>query len=64
MILSPDENEAQIGAGGTQDDIGGIAGATFEIVATEMTLYICPITTSMAERRLSSRLMRPNTPRF
>src|SRR5215471_14821548 len=26
--------------------------------------FICPITASMAERRVSSRLMRPKTPRF
>ena len=36
MILS--QNEAKVVADGAEDDVGGIAGATFEIAAAEMAL--------------------------
>jgi hypothetical protein len=48
-----------------EDGIGGVSGTTFEITATEVTLgFHVAITGSMAERRRSSRLMTPKTPRF
>src|SRR5215813_15465760 len=57
----PGEDEPKIVADGTQDDVGGIAGATSEIAAAEMTLCLHM---SDHRRRLSSRLIRPKTPRF
>src|SRR5262249_28176144 len=36
----PGEDEPKIVADGTQDDVGGIAGATSEIAAAEMTLCL------------------------
>jgi hypothetical protein len=52
-------------ADGGEDDVGGIAFAALEMAAAEVTVGLhCPITASMAQRRRSSRLMTPKTPRF
>jgi hypothetical protein len=34
----PGENETKVVTDGAEDDVGGIAGATFEIAAAEMAL--------------------------
>src|SRR5215831_6739111 len=36
----PGEDEPKIAADGTQDDVGGVAGATSEIAAAEMTFCL------------------------
>jgi hypothetical protein len=50
-------------ADGAEDGVGGVVVAAFEVAAAEVAV-MWPITGSIAERRLSSRLMTPNTPRF
>ncbi|MDA9446017.1 hypothetical protein XI01_04675 [Bradyrhizobium sp. CCBAU 21360] len=52
------EDEAKIVADGGQDDIRRIAVAAPEMAAAEVSVGLhMPIAGSMAERRLSSRLM-------
>jgi hypothetical protein len=38
--LQPGENEAKVVTDGAEDDVGGIAGATFEIAAAEMAFCL------------------------
>jgi hypothetical protein len=48
-----------------KDDVGRIALAPLEMTAAEVSVGLhVTITGSMAERRLSSRLITPRTPRF
>ena len=50
-------HEAKVVTDGAEDDVDGIAGATFEIAAAEMTFcfhMLRPITASMADDRLVS----------
>jgi hypothetical protein len=64
-LPEPGEDEAEVVADGGEDGIGGIAGAALEMAAAEVTVgFQWPITASMADRRLSSSLMTPKTPRF
>ena len=59
------EDETEIVSDGGKDDVSGVACATFEIAAAEMALVLhVPDDGLDAERRLSSRLMTPSTPRF
>jgi hypothetical protein len=61
----PGEDEAQVVADCGKDGVRGVAGTALEVAAAEVTVgFMCPITASMAERRRSSRLMTPKTPRF
>jgi hypothetical protein len=61
----PGEDETEIVSDGSKDDVSGVACATFEIAAAEMAVALqVPDNGLEAERRLSSRLMTPNTPRF
>ena len=48
-----------------EDDVGGVALAALEVATSEVPISLqWPMTASMAERRRSSRLMMPKTPRF
>ena len=49
----PGENEAKVVTDGAEDDVGGIAGATFEIAAAEMALCF-----HMSDHRLDGRAPR------
>jgi hypothetical protein len=50
---------------GGENDVGGIAFAALEMAAAEgPSVFMCPITASMALRRRSSHLMTQRTPRF
>jgi hypothetical protein len=50
---------------GGEDGVGGAADGSLEIAAAEVALgFHMAVTGSMAERRRSSGLMAPNTPRF
>jgi hypothetical protein len=62
----PGKDEAKVLSDGAEDDVGRVAGAAFEIAAAEDDLRPSydSMTGSMAERRLSSRLIMRKTPRF
>jgi hypothetical protein len=61
----PGKDAAEVVTDGGEEDVGGIAGATLEVASPEMTFRLqVPMMGSMAERRRSSRLMTPKTPRL
>ena len=52
-------------ADSAEDGVGGVGVAAFEIAAGEVAVCLHVADHGLvAERRLSSRLMTPNTPRF
>ena len=58
-------DEAQIVTDRAEDGVEGVAVTALQIAAPRWpSLFMYPITGSRAERRLSSRLMTPMTPRF
>jgi hypothetical protein len=55
---APGEDAAEVVADGAEHDIGGIASAALEIAAARRpSVFRSPIKGSMADRRLSSRLI-------
>ena len=62
-FLQPFEDEAKVIADGSEDGVGVVAVPAFEVVVGEM-VFLWPIAASMAERRRSSFLMAPWTPRL
>ena len=61
----PSENEAEVVADSGEDDVGGVVLGSLEVAAAGCaSVFMRPMTVSMAERRRSPRLMIPKTPRF